>query len=67
MVIARNSENSGTLTVANNFYRMSPDVIGTVMGDSDAQLNEAANRIPAIGTSANAGSQACLSKCGIPN
>ena len=67
LVSALNDENAGTLNAANNFYRLTPDIIGTVLGQDADRLNATASQVPVIGTGSNAGSAACLSKCGMAN
>ena len=65
LVSALNAENAGTLNAANNFYRLNDEITGTVLGQSDSQLNSTANQIPVIGTGSNSGSAECLSRCGL--
>ncbi|KAI9678504.1 MAG: hypothetical protein M1822_007447 [Bathelium mastoideum] len=67
LVSALNAENAGTLNAANNFYRLNDEIIGTVLGQSNTQLNDTLNQIPVIGTGSNAGSAECLKRCGLTN
>lgn len=67
LISALNSENAGTLTAANNFYRLNSGIIGTVLGETNDELNATMNKIAAIGTSSIAGNAECLSTCGLSN
>jgi len=62
LVSALSSEDAGTNNLANSFFSLPSDIIGTVLG-SGVNLNATANSIPVIGTGSNAGPEACLAAC----
>jgi len=62
LVSALSSDDTGTLNVANAFFSLPSDIIGTVMG-TQVNINATEQTIPTVGTGSNAGSEACLARC----
>ena len=62
LISALNSDDSGTTNLANAFFSLPQNISGTVIGGG---INVATvdGRVPAIGTGANWGPEACIAAC----
>ena len=63
LVSALSSDDAGTQNLANSFFSLPADIVGTVLGENNSTLAAAQAVIPVIGTGSNAGPEACLARC----
>jgi hypothetical protein len=65
LISALNSEDAGTLNVANGLFELPGDIVQAAFGNNPAlkALAEIARDIPAFGTGASEGSAECLARC----
>jgi hypothetical protein len=63
LVSALNTEDTGTLNVANSLFSMPPALLNAALGYANVDLNATAAAIPAVGTGSIRGSKECLARC----
>jgi oxalate decarboxylase/phosphoglucose isomerase-like protein (cupin superfamily) len=62
LISALNSDDSGTLNVANAFFSLPQNISGTVLG-GDVNVQNVYGQIPEPGTGANFGPEQCIAAC----
>ncbi|KAF2088422.1 RmlC-like cupin [Saccharata proteae CBS 121410] len=66
LVSALNSDDTGTLNVANTLFQGIPaDLVSAILGGAPVDINSTAGYVPAIGTGAIMGSAECQARCGL--
>ncbi|KIW09724.1 hypothetical protein PV08_12008 [Exophiala spinifera] len=62
LISALNSDDTGTLNVANSFFSLPQNISGTIMGGG-VNVSDIEGKVPDPGTGANSGPHECLAVC----